>query len=119
MQKIEVINCKQTNISNFILYSKSNSNILYAPIYLDTFLPNDGWIQGCILCNANTLNNIFYIDDTYDNIGYMVYCCRTCKRSIDKYEDVKNEYCDLILDYIDTYKDIIHENAIKINNKLN
>ena len=91
IKKIEII-VPAIERTDFILYSRLNSNILYAPIYLDTVLPRDGWIQGCVICNVYTSNNYFYIDDTYNDIGYMVYCCRVCRSAIDKYEDVKNEY---------------------------
>jgi hypothetical protein len=83
-------------------------NILYAPIFLETKMPIDGWIQGCIGCNANTSNTIFYKDEKYNNIGYMVYCCRTCVHTKERNIEMRIEYNDTILDYIDTYKEIIY-----------
>jgi hypothetical protein len=87
-------------------------HILYAPIFLDTSLPRNGWIQGCIVCNANTSNTFFYKDKTYENIGYMVYCCRTCNQVKENNIVIQKEYNDTIIDYVDTYKDIIYEKII-------
>jgi transcription elongation factor Elf1 len=86
--------------------------MLYAPIYLETSLPIDGWIQGCIVCNANTSNTILYKDEIHNNIGYMVYCCRTCKQSKERNAEIEKEYNDIINDYLDTYKEIIYEKVL-------
>ena len=88
--------------------SKSK-HILYAPIFLDTPLPRNGWIQGCIVCNANTSNTFFYKDKTYEKFGYMVYCCRACNEAKENNTVIQKEYNDTIMDYVDTYKDIIYE----------
>ena len=92
--------------------SKSN-NMLYAPIFLSTTLPRNGWIQGCVLCNAKTANTIFYRDDTYNTFGYMVYCCHFCKIAKDRNIETQIEYTDSIIDYIDTYKHEIYKEIQK------
>ncbi len=84
-------------------------NRLYAPIFIETTLPKSGWIQGCIMCNANTSNICRYIDVNRDDIGYMVYCCRNCCISTEANESIKKEYYDIIYEYIEIYKNIIYE----------
>ena len=92
--------------------SKSK-NMLYAPIFLDTSLPRKGWIQGCILCNAKTSNINYYRDDTYNTFGYMVYCCHFCKRAKKRNIEIQLEYNNLIIEYIDTYKEVIYKGLQK------
>ena len=87
----------------------NDNDLLYAPIFLGTSLPRNGWIQGCVLCNAKTANTIYYRDDTYDTFGYMVYCCHFCKRAIDRNIETQIEYTDLIIGYIDTHKHDIYK----------
>jgi len=86
-------------------------NRLYAPIFIETTLPKSGWIQGCIMCYANTSNICRYIDVNRDDIGYIVYCCRNCCISIEANESIKKEYYDIIYEYIEIYKNIIYEKA--------
>lgn len=95
------------------LYKPEDKDMMYAPIFLETSLPRKGWIQGCVLCNAKTSNTIFYLDDTYKSFGYMVYCCHFCKRTINRNVEVEIEYTDMIIDYIDTYKDEIYRSMNK------
>jgi hypothetical protein len=87
------------------LYKK---DILYAPIFLESSLPRKGWIQGCVVCGAKTSNTTFYIDDTYETFGYMVYCCKFCKRAKKRNIELEIEYNDLVINYIDTYRDEIY-----------
>ena len=84
-------------------------NRLYAPIFIETTLPKSGWIQGCIMCYANTSNICRYIDVNRDDIGYMVYCCRNCYISTESNESIKKDYYDIIYEYIEIYKNIIYE----------
>ena len=42
----------------------------------------------------------------------MVYCCRTCNQVKENNIVIQKEYNDTIIDYVDTYKDIIYEKII-------
>ena len=106
-------NQKTNNLTVKDLYTPEDKDMMYAPIFLNTSLPRKGWIQGCVLCNAKTSNTIFYLDDTYKSFGYMVYCCHFCKRTINRNVEVEIEYTDMIIDYIDTYKDEIYRSMNK------
>ena len=92
---------------NNLRISKSK-NMLYAPIFLDTSLPRNGWIQGCVLCNAKTSNTNYYRDDIYNDFGYMIFCCHFCKRAKNKNKDIEMEYNDIVINYIDMYREDIH-----------
>jgi len=110
-KQIEVVECNIED--NHILVEDNSNRILYAPIFLDTSLPRNGWIQGCIVCNANTSNTFFYKDKTYENVGYMVYCCRNCNEAKKNNTVIQKEYNDTIMDYVDTYKHIIYEKIME------
>ena len=121
-KQIEVVECNiednhvLVEKDNHILVEDKSNHILYAPIFLDTSLPRNGWIHGCIVCNANTSNTFFYKDKTYENVGYMVYCCRNCNEAKKNNTVIQKEYNDTIIDYVETYKDVIYE---KIMSKIN
>lgn len=97
---------------------EKDDNRLYVPIFLKTTLPKDGWIQGCIICNANTSNVSYYIDYERDDVGYQIYCCRNCCASAERNEDINKEYSDIIYEYIEIYKDVVYE-KVDIVNRLN
>ena len=82
---------------------------LYVPIYLETTLPKDGWIQGCIICNANTSNVSYYADIERDDVGYKIYCCRNCCASAERNEDINKEYSDIIYEYFELFKEVVYE----------
>jgi hypothetical protein len=108
----EEIECKNDDI----VLRVSKNKIIYAPVFCNTDLPKDGWIQGCIICNIKTAKVTYYIDINDRYIYYMVYCCSDCKIKVNNDDRSRDIYEEIIYEYIQIYKDIIYEKAEILRN---
>ena len=56
-------------------------------IYYDSKMPNDGWLQSCIVCGTITSKLHFYKNLTLGtkmkvNVDIYSYLCNTCKKKL-------------------------------------
>ena len=60
-------------------------------------LPNNGWIQPCINCNAPTSRTFNYL---YRHSIYKCYFCKDCINKTKKIESYTKDICIKIYNYI-------------------